>query len=156
MKVQTAESPLLRPRNDDNRKRVVWIVVLLLISVECPEIPTYCTYLWPSIKIDKVNWFLHYDMKMPIWWYLKFTCERVGWILRMIAFTKTAVQYSVTIFLASFLILCYIIIDLILFWWNYNTSVYGYEFLILFLYITMRGLIKPYSPDSFARIRSIF
>jgi hypothetical protein len=145
-------------QNDDNKKRVIWIVVFLLLSVELPEVPTYICYLHAGTKTDTSDWFLYpgFHMKIVQYWYWKFSCERVAWIFRMIAFTKTAVQYSTTVFLAAFIILCYLIVDLFFFWFNYNTWVWVYEFLILFIYVTGRGLIRPYTPDRFARIKSIF
>lgn len=158
-KVQIPESRRLRSQqNHDNKKRVVWIVVLLLLSVEIPEIPTYITYLFPDVKSTQKDWFLYPDFHLKIveYWYFKFTCERIAWIFRMIAFTKTAVQYSTTVFLASFVILCYLVWDLGMFWWNYNTWVYVYEFMILFVYITGRSLIRPFKPDAYAKIKSLF
>ena len=156
-KVRTLQSLRRRPRND-NKRRVIWIVVLLLLSVEFPEIPTYISYLHPTIKTTEKDWFLYnaFHLRIIEYWYFKFTFERFAWILRMIAFTKTAAQYSTTVFLASFIILCYLIWDLVMFWWNYNSWVYVYEFMILFIYITVRGLIHPYSPEKLAKIKSIF
>lgn len=156
-KGQTREFLPHRHKND-NQKRVVWIVVFLLLSVEIPEIPTYISYLYPSIKETKKDWFMYsaFQLKIAEYWYFKFTCERVAWIFRMIAFTKTAVQYSTTVFLASFVILCYLVWDLGMFWWNYNTWVYVYEFMILFVYLTGRSLIRPFKPDAYAKIRSLF
>lgn len=156
-KARTLQSLRHRPRND-NKRRVIWIVVLLLLSVELPEVPTYVSYLYPSVKNTEKDWFLYnsFHLRIVEYWYFKFTCERLAWICRMIAFTKTAVQYSTTVFLASFIILCYLIWDLGMFWWNYNTWVYVYEFMIFFIYTTIRGLIHPYSPEKLAKIKSIF
>lgn len=150
--------PHHRRQNDDNKRRVIWIIVLLLLSVELPEVPTYICYLRPGTKTDTSDWFLYpgFHMKIVQYWYWKFTCERLAWVFRMVAFTKTAVQYSTTVFLGAFIILCYLGVDLFFFWFNYNTWVWVYEFLILFVYITGRGLIRPYTPDRFARIKSIF
>lgn len=151
-----------RPRSpkirDSNRARVVWIVTLLLLSIELPELPTYMTYLYPGIKTNSSDWFIcpGFHFNMCQFWYWKFTCERLAWMFRMIAFTKTAAQYSTAVFLASFIILCYLGIDLFLFWWNYNTSAYLYEFLILFIYIIGRALVRPFKPERFAKIKSLF
>ena len=144
--------------NEDNKKRVIWIVVMLLISIELPEAGTYATYLFPKIVEVQKDLFLSrsFHYKLYEYYYVKFTSERIAWIIRMLAFTKTAAQYSTVIFLSTLLIFCYLLVDLFLFWYNYNTSPLLYEFLILFLYITIKGLIRPYKPDSFARIRSLF
>lgn len=144
--------------NDDNKKRVIWIVVMLLISIELPEAGTYASYLFPDLVKVQKDLFLspHFHYKLYEYYYVKFTSERLAWIIRMLAFTKTAAQYSTVIFLSTFLIFCYLLVDLFLFWYNYNTSPLLYEFLILFLYITIKGLIRPYKSEAFAKIRSIF
>lgn len=150
--------PHLRPQNSSEKKRVIWIIVLLLGSIEIPEFTTYFSYYKPSILKEQSDWFLlsSYHLKMYQYYYYKFTCDRLAVILRMIAFAKTAVQYSTVVFLASFIILCHVIVDLFLFWLNNNTWPMFYAFEIVFLYTIIRGLIRPYSPESFARIRSIF
>ena len=160
MKVLSRQMYRLRHRlpNEDNRKKVIWIVVLLLCSIEIPEIPTYVSYLCPGILRHERDWFWQpsYHLKMVEYYYLKFSCDRVAWIFRMIAFTKTAVQYSTVVFLASLLILAHMFFDLLMLWVNYNTWPLVYEFEIIFLYITIRGLVSPYRQDSFGRIKSIF
>jgi len=149
-----------RPRQaiDINRKRIVWIVALLLLSVELPEVPSYISFLKPSILTDEKDWFIQrsFHLKLAEFWYYKRTCESLAWMLRMIAFTKTAVQYSTTVFLASLLIMIYFPFDLLMFWMNYNSWVYVYEFMILFIYFTGRSLVRPYRADSFARVKSLF
>lgn len=146
------------PHREATKRRVVWIITLLLVKLELPEIPTYIAQVWPSIKTARRDWFFSssYKFSMDIYWYLKFSAEDLAWIICMFAFTKAAVNYSTTVFLASFLIFLYHIADLFMFWYNYNTSVYIYEFLILFLYFVIRGLIRPYKPDAYAKIRSMF
>jgi hypothetical protein len=147
-----------RPASENNKRKVIWIVVLLLLSLEIPETGTYLAYIWPSIKTEEADWFwlkgFHYSMAK--FYYFKFTSERIAWILRMIAFTKTAKNYSLTIFLATLIILCYQCFDLLMFWVNFNMWPYLYEFVILYIYIVIRGLISPYRPDFLAKIKSIF
>lgn len=145
------------PRHSDKR-RVVWIVVLLLCSLGLPLLPLYISYLYPKIIKEQSDWFFlkSFHFKIYEYYYFKETAQSLAWICRTIAFTKTAVQYSTVVFLAAFLILCYLVFDLIMFWVNYNTWAYAYEFIILFLYITVRGLIRPYKPDAFAKVKSIF
>ena len=132
--------------------------MFLLLSIEITEIPSYISYLKPSVLTANKDlfWLRSFHLKMAEYYYYKFTCDRLSKIFLMIAFTKTAVQYSTTVFLACFLILCYVIFDLGMFWLNYNIWVYSYEFVILFIYWTARGLVRPFKPDTFARIRSIF
>jgi len=147
-----------RQNDDQNKRRVVWTVALLLISIEIPEIPTYIHYLKPSVYTHNCNWFLlpGFNRVQAEYWYYKDSSTSLAWIVRMIAFCKTAVTYSTTVFLASILVLAYIIIDLIFYWVNFNEWPMVYEFLILFIYIVGRSLVRPYKPDAYARIRSIF
>lgn len=123
-----------------------------------PEIPAYCTYIWPELNTKNVNWFWlkGFKYEMVGFYYIRFTCERIAWVLRMLAFVKTAVQYSSVVFLATLLITFHIFFDLILFWVNYNKVPLAYEFEILFIYITVRGLVHPYSPEKLAKIKSLF
>lgn len=145
-------------QHDSNKKTVVWIIILLLLSIEIPELTTYISYAFPSIKSHQSDWFLYSGFKMKIYeyYYFKFTSDRLSWMVRMIAFAKTANKYSITVFLATFLIMGYVVIDLFFFWFNYNEWPIFYEFLILFLYIVGRGLIIPYKPDFLAKVRSLF
>lgn len=149
-----------RPRqiHDKNKRKIIWIVVLVMCSIEIPEIPTYIAYYLPDIKTHERDWYIlpgfHYPMAE--FWYYKFTCVRVGQILRTIAFAKTANQYSTMVFLAVFICLCYQIFDLIMLWINFNTWTFVYEAIILYVYILIKGIVKPYKPDSFARIKSMF
>lgn len=145
-------------RRDTNKRRVIWIVALLLISIEITEIPTYLSYWRPEVMKNEVDWFwlssFHY--KMAEYWYWKETACGLAWIIRMIAFTKTAVQYSTTVFLASLLILGHMIFNLIAFWVNYNACAWVYEFMILFIYIVGRSLVRPFKPDAFCKVKSLF
>ena len=152
------ERHLSHHRPDTNKRRVIWIVALCLISIEIPEIPTYLTYVWPRITTTERDWFWLYGFhyKMAEYWYWKETACCVAWIVRMIAFTKTAVQYSTTVFLAAFLILVYIVFDLFMFWINYNQWPWVYEFMILFIYIVGRSLVLPFKPDAFCKVKSLF
>lgn len=145
-------------QRDTNKSRVIWIVALLVLSIEIPEIPTYISYLKPSILTSEKDWFLlpSFHLKLAEFWYYKRSAENLAWVLRMIAFTKTAVQYSTTVFLAAFIILCYFPIDCLMFWLNYNSWVYVYEFMVLFVFIIGRSLVRPYRLDAFCKIKSLF
>ena len=145
-------------RNDDNKKRIIWIVVMILLGFEIPEIPTYIYYLDNEIIVRQRDWFLWpwHHQKIAEYWYYKETANHISRLLFLTAATKTAVQYSTVVFLAFFMAMMYPVIDLIMFWLNYNQWPVVYEFIILIFYLAGRGLIKPYKPDSFARIRSIF
>jgi len=145
-------------RNDDNRRRIIWIVVMILLGFEIPEIPTYIYYFDNSIIVRQKDWFLWpwHHQKIAEFWYFKETANHISRLLFLIAATKTAVQYSTVVFLAFFMAMMYPVVDLIMFWLNYNQWPVVYEFVVLIFYLAGRGLIRPYMPDSFARIRSIF
>jgi hypothetical protein len=123
-----------------------------------PEIPSYISYLKPSILINEKDWFLQssFHLKLAEFWYYKRTAEGLAWAIRMIAFTKTAAQYSSTVFLAALIILFYFPFDLLMFWLNYNSWVYVYEFMIVFICIISKSILYPYRPDYLARIKSLF
>lgn len=164
LKLTKAQMAEIRPPNrrlspdESNKRRVIWIVALFLISVEIPEIPTYIHYLKPSVYTHNCNWFWMpgFSRVQAEYWYYKDTCTSLAWVIRMIAFCKTAVAYSTTVFLAAILVLVYVIFDLLMYWVNFNEWPMTYEFMILFIYIVGRSLIRPYSPDACARIKSIF
>lgn len=130
----------------------------MLLSLEMPEIPTYLVDFFPSLKDVKKDWFISpvYHMQLVVFWYIKFTLQSLARILLYTAFCKTAVNFSTVIFMASFIILCYQIVDLFLFWFNYNTWTWFYEFSFVLIYVCVRGLVRPYEPDTFARIKSMF
>lgn len=150
--------PHRRQNSDSHKRKVICILVLLLLSIEVLEFPTYISYLRPSILINQSDWFLlkSYHLNVYEYYYFKWSAERVAWILRMWAFTMMAAWSSTVLFLGSFIILCHLFFDLFLLWICNNTWPLAHEFEILFICITFRGLVRPYSPDSFARIRSIF
>jgi len=143
---------------ETNKRRVIWIVALFLISVEVPEIPTYIHYCKNSIMNNTPDWFLlsSFHRKQAEYWYYKDTADRIAWIIRWLGVTKMAKMYSTTVFLATFLIWIYLIIDLGMYWVNFNTWPLFYELLILYIYIVGRSLVRPFKPDAYARIRSLF
>lgn len=145
-------------QNRDNKKRVTWIVVMILLAFEIPEIPTYIYYLDHDIIVRQKDWFLWPWHKQEIaeYWYYKETANHISRGLFLLAATKTAVQYSTVVFIAFFMAFLYPIIDLIMFWLNYNQWPMVYEFIILIFYICGKGLIRPYQPDYLAKIKSIF
>lgn len=144
--------------DESNRRRVIWIVALFLISVEIPEVPTYIHYFKPSVYTHNCNWFWMpgFNRVQAEYWYYKDTATSLAWVVRMIAVSKTAVTYSITVFLAAILVLAYIIFDLLMYWLNFNGWPITYEFFVLFIYLVGRSLVRPYKPDAYGRIRSIF
>ena len=157
--LMTETRPRNRPQSDDsNRRRIIWIVALFLISVEIPEIPTYIHYFKPSVYTHNCNWFWMPGFKrvQAEYWYYKDTATSLAWVVRMIAVCKIAVTYSITVFLAAILVLAYIVFDGLMYWLNLNEWPLTYEFFILFIYLVGRSLVSPYKPDAYARIRSLF
>lgn len=93
---------------------------------------------------------------MVEYYYYKGTCDQIGRMLMSIAAIKGVAKYSTVGFLVLLMYFFYPLINLIMFWVNYNTWPVAYEFFILIFYVAGNGLIKPYRPDAFATIRSIF
>jgi hypothetical protein len=150
--------PHHRPNHDNNKKKIIWVLVLLLLSVEVLQLTAYISYFYPSILRSQSDlfWQHSYHLKMYDYYYFKYSFERVAWILRMIAITKIANLHSTVLFLGCFVILCHMVFDFVLFWVNNNTWVLTHEFEAVYIYVTFSGLMKSYKPDAFARIRSIF
>ena len=67
-----------------------------------------------------------------------------------------ASKYSTKLFLIGFIFWIYSILDLLFYWWNFGTWVYVYWLILGYLYVIVDGIIHPYTPDRFARIKSLF
>ena len=133
-------------------------IVLLLVAHFLCEVPSILTELFPSWSIRKIDLFLcpWFHFKIKINWWLKYLSGDLFEIITYYCFAKVAKSYSITLFLIIFVLLVYHIIDTFFFFWDFKTSHWVYLDLLWTAGIFIRRCIKPYKPETIARIKSLF
>lgn len=133
-------------------------ILFLLIGHLITESASILQEISPSIGNKEVYWFLSpaYHNKMEICWYIKYSTQDLFEIITYYCFAKIAALYSTYLFLTVFVFFIYHVVDAILFWWDFKTSHYLYWDLLITAMFYIRGIFKPYKPETIARIKSLF
>lgn len=133
------------------------IIILIVAHFLC-EVPSLLWELFPKWSEVKVDWFLcpsfHLSIKRD--WYMRYLSVDVFELLTYYCFAKIAKQYSTTLFLVIVVLFAYHIVDCLMYLWNFKTYHYIYFDLLWTAMILIRRCIKPYRPETIARIKSLF
>lgn len=132
---------------------------IILISVHIlDEVPSMVTDRWPKYWTGIIDpyfspWF---HLKVERGWFFKDITEDIAWIGTFYAFCKIALQYSVVAFLIVMIFLCYHILGLFFYLWNFKQSHIIYWDVLWYAIILQRVAISPSRADNFAKIKSLF
>lgn len=89
-------------------------------------------------------------------WYLFFGGAKMFDLILCYVCAKIAVMFSDMLFLTLVVILGYVLIDNIMFWWDFNDDFYIYLDLFWTMIVLIRRCIAPYKAETLARIKSLF
>lgn len=133
-------------------------ILILVFSHLLTEASAICYEIWPQWSDRKIDPFLSpwYSNPMKIKWHIKFVCDDLCWIGTFYAFAKVAKQYSNFLFLTAIIFFCYHIMEVVMYFWNYKTSHYLYWDFLTTALLMIRGMFKPYKPETIAKIKSLF
>jgi hypothetical protein len=133
-------------------------IVLLIAATLLTFVSAICSHLWKSWCMVKVNWFISpwYKVPMERQWYLFFGGEKLFNLIICYVSGKIALMFSDALFLSLVVVLGYIIIDNIMFWWNFNDDFYLYFDFLWTMLIFLHRCINPYRVKTIAKIKSLF
>ncbi len=133
-------------------------IILLLIGHFLTEVPSIMEHICPGINNKSVYWFLspNYHKQWLIKNYLKNSTDDLLWIITFYCFAKIAKLYSTYLFLVLVVFVVYHIIDGLMFWWDFKTGHWFYWDLLFTAIIFIKGIFKPYKPETIAKIKSLF
>lgn len=145
-----------------HRRRVpkfVWdCIIILIFGHAATYIAAIVKWLAPKWSFEKSDWFLapNFSMSMERVWYLKFSGELVLYACTYYVLAKIASKFSDTLFVVSFLLFGYHIIDAFLFWWDFNKSLFMYMDLAWTLLLFGFLIIFPVPEKRIAVIKCLF
>lgn len=162
MKLQlwTMEAQGLRRRRHLRRtpKMVMDCIVLLIIGHTATFIAAITYRVWPQWSLEKGDWFLSpwFKMKMEHEWYLKLSGDYLLNIITYYLLAKIASKFSDSLFLIAVIFLGYHMIDLLMFYWDFNGGFYMYLDLLWTCVILIKYAVLPVSDEKMGRIKSFF
>lgn len=125
---------------------VLTFMAAILMHI-CPE--------WCKIKEDIFlsPWF---NMKMERVWYVQFGGQGLSDLITYYVMAKIAVKFSDVLFVVCLIFFGYHLIDVIMFWYDFNGQFYIYLDLLWTAIALVRYAVHPYRPERLARIKSLF
>jgi hypothetical protein len=137
------------------QKRIMlWSIIGILLTF-VSAISSHLAKDWCSKKSDL---FISPNFKYPMehQWYLFFAGWKVFNLIQAWVNVKLAMMIGDTMFLFLVVIFGYILIDNVMFWWDFNDSFYLYLDLLWTLFVLLRRCVFPYKPETLAKIKSLF
>ena len=133
-------------------------VIILLASHFLTEMASICYAIWPKWSNQLVDPFISpwYSYRFELKWHIHYVCGDLCWVGTFYAFAKIAKQYSTYMFITAVIFFCYHVIEIIMYFWNYKTSHYVYWDLLFTSCALIKGMFKPYKPETIAKIKSLF
>lgn len=147
------------PRNFRAIPKPIKDCFIILIGTHLlSEVPSLFCEINEKWACQKVNPFLKpgFNGEMELVWYLKFLFMEISDIATFYCFAKIAGFYSNTLFLILVVILGYHIVDLIMYVWDFKTNHYLFFDLLWTAMILIKSTLKPFKPETIARIKSLF
>ena len=110
---------------------------------------------WCQVKEDLFMspWF---KMKMERVWYIQFGGQGVSDLLTYYVMAKIAAKFSDSLFIVCVVFFGYHIVDVFMFWYDFNGHFYIYLDLIWTALILVKYAVHPYKPERLARIKALF
>jgi hypothetical protein len=136
-------------------KRCILLVIMGHLLTYVPYVIQMILPLWMRGNVD---WFISgsFHMKMARYWYFKDTADNALLGITYYVLAKVASRFSDVLFVIFFIFLGYHAVDFLLFWWDFNSQFYLYVDLFWTILVFISLIISPYTPEKFARIRSLF
>lgn len=155
MKAPAQVDPHPRPRIPDYIRDSICI---LIAAVFFTYVSAIVAKIWKDWSLVKTDWFLDPSYKVPMerQWYLFFGGWKIFNLLTIYGWAKTAALVSDTLFLSLFVVFGLMVIDNIMFWWNFNDYFYVYLDLFWTICVLIYRCAAPYRPETLARIKSLF
>jgi hypothetical protein len=121
------------------------MALIILVALALTEAHSVLYAIDPTLAKTKVDmfWSNSYHRELTVQWYLKFTFDKFFMVCAFFSATMVSMRYSLKLSLVFFTVLLYWYIDLILFWYNYNSSVKTYWVMIIVLVVAVIFLILP-------------
>src|SRR6185437_3458904 len=139
---------------------VKWAIGILFLAYLLPEVPSFIQDHWPHWAEGRVNWFLcpGFHLKKDIqrvWMLSYFSTDLKIWLVTYL-FARIAKMYSLVLFWALFLFVCFNTIDILMFWWNFKLYHRIYIDLLVTLLILMSDIFKIVGPKTIGGVKSLF
>lgn len=150
--------PKRRRRLSHTPKMVMDCIVLLIIGHIATFIAAIVYKIWPQWSLEKSDWFLSpwFKMEMGHEWYLKLTGDYLLNVITYYLLAKIAAKFSESLFLIAVIFFGYHVIDLIMFYWDFNGGFYMYLDLLWTCIILIKYAVLPVSDEKMGRIKSFF
>lgn len=139
-------------------KGVRQCIIASIVAILLTFLSAIFSHVAKNWSMQKSDLFVspHFKMMMERQWYLFFAGWKVFNLISAWVTTKLAAMVSDTMFLFYVIIFGYIVIDNIMFWWDFNDDFYIYLDLLWTLFVLLRRCIFPYKPETIAKIKSLF
>lgn len=139
-------------------KSIAICMIASLIGILLTFVSAICSHIAKSWSLQKSDLFIspNFKMAMEHQWYLFFAGWKLFNLLSAWVTTKLAAMVSDTLFLFYVVIFGYIVVDNFMFWWDFNDDFYVYLDLLWTLFILLRRCVFPYTPETLAKIKSLF
>lgn len=151
---------LLRLRRDWMRmtKTTRQCILLAFIGHLLTFVPFLLAKYFHKWTYGNADWFLLRSFHYPRarYWYFKDTTDNILLGIAWLIGIKISVNYSDVLFVVLFVFLGYHVINIILYWVDYNTEFWAYADMIWTAAILIKAGVFPYRPEKFAKIRSLF
>jgi hypothetical protein len=133
-------------------------IIMAIVGHLLTLVPYLLSKLFHEWTYGNADWFLSPSFKYPRarYWYFKDTANSLLLIIAWLIIVKVASKFSDVLFLAFLIFLGYQIIDLILYWVDFNTEFWVYVDMLWTIIVLIKTGIYPYQPEKFARIKSLF
>lgn len=108
--------------------------------------------------MTKSEWFLNPNCKVEMerQWYLFFCGWKLFNLLSIYGWAKTAALVSDTLFMVLVVVFGYMVIDNVMFWWDFNDDFCIYLYFFWTMIILIRRCVFPYKPETIAKVKSLF
>lgn len=133
-------------------------ICILIAAVFFTYVSAIVAKIWKEWSLAKVDWFLNPSYKVPMerQWYLFFGGWKLFNLLTIYGWAKTAALVSDTLFLSLFVVFGLMVIDNVMFWWNFNDYFYIYLDLFWTMCVLIYRCVIQYQPEALGRIKSLF
>lgn len=152
----------LRPRRPLFRithNKVISDCVILLIGGHAATFMSALFYkISPKWSIEKADWFLcpGFKMDMAHEWWLKLSGDYLLNVMTYYVMAKIAAKFSDSLFLICVILFGYHIVDLFMFFWDFNGQFYIYIDLLWTAIMLIKYAIVPVNKEKLGRIKSLF
>jgi hypothetical protein len=133
-------------------------ILLAILGHVLTYVPYLIHKIAPTWTYQSADMFLSSSFHYPRarYYYFKETSVDLLTIIYNLIIVKVCAKFSDTLFLVFIIFLGYGVLDLLLYWWDWNTQFDLYVDLFWTIIILINVVIFPYRPETIAKIKSLF